>query len=152
MSLTLVWTKAELCYPAHPVLRKDTCNSQCNVQQNMSSNWSAHPRRSRDERHNLIRECTKCYGQTHFRTQAISYDARGGLAIDTYSDDTSEAESSTFDWGLLSHIIDTNDSVMSSSGVGFRAPKDDFMRALGLDPSSALHEDYYQAMRVCSRL
>ncbi|KAK5072841.1 hypothetical protein LTS08_007182 [Lithohypha guttulata] len=34
-----------------------------------------------------------------------------------------------------------------SAGVGPRVPKDDFMRALGLDSSDARHEGIYRAMR-----
>lgn len=45
---------------------------------------------------------------------------------------------------------------MANPGVGPRAGKEDFMRALGLDSSSSHHEGYYRAMRVshglsCSR-
>ena len=39
-----------------------------------------------------------------------------------------------------------------SAGVGPRVPKDDFMRALGLEPSDARHEGFYRAMRVSSQL
>ncbi|KAK5099485.1 hypothetical protein LTR70_002386 [Exophiala xenobiotica] len=34
-----------------------------------------------------------------------------------------------------------------SGGVGPRVPKDDFMRALGLEPSDARHEGLYKLMR-----
>jgi len=35
-----------------------------------------------------------------------------------------------------------------SGGVGPRVPKDDFMRALGLESSDARHEGLYKLMRV----
>ena len=36
-----------------------------------------------------------------------------------------------------------------SGPVGPRVPKDEFMRALGLDHNNPHHEGYYRAMRVC---
>jgi hypothetical protein len=33
--------------------------------------------------------------------------------------------------------------------VGPRVPKDEFMRALGLDHQNPNHENYYRQMRVC---
>jgi hypothetical protein len=39
---------------------------------------------------------------------------------------------------------------MPTVPVGPRAPKDEFMRALGLNPSDVHHEGYYRAMRVGS--
>ena len=33
--------------------------------------------------------------------------------------------------------------------VGPRVPKDEFMRALGLDHQNPTHENYYRQMRVC---
>lgn len=35
-----------------------------------------------------------------------------------------------------------------SVGLSQRASKEDFMRAMGLDPSDARHEGIYRAMRV----
>lgn len=37
---------------------------------------------------------------------------------------------------------------MAGVGVGPRVPKDEFMKALGLDTSDARHEGIYRAMRV----
>lgn len=37
---------------------------------------------------------------------------------------------------------------MSFPGVGPRASKEEFMRALSLDPNNAVHEGWYKEMRV----
>ena len=39
--------------------------------------------------------------------------------------------------------------VSNRGPVGPRVPKEEFMRALGLDLENADHESYYRAMRVC---
>ena len=39
--------------------------------------------------------------------------------------------------------------VLNRGPVGPRVPKEEFMRALGLDHENTDHESYYRAMRVC---
>lgn len=48
-----------------------------------------------------------------------------------------------------SHLTVTE---LAMAGVGPRVPKDDFMKALGLDPSDSRHEGYYRAMRVSTAM